>query len=53
MNAGDLVIYQTTYTGPRLAQFLRYVSDRRAMIRLAGTERRVSVDSLRAIGGDA
>ena len=50
MVSGDLVIYHTVNRGARLAQFLRYVSDRRAMIRLAGVERRVHVRSLRAVG---
>ena len=49
MTPGDLVVYRTVNGGVRLVQFLRYLSARRAVIRLDGQERSVFVRSLREI----
>jgi hypothetical protein len=51
MTPGDLVIYHGGKGDPKPVPLLRFLSDRKALIRLAGQERRVLISSLRAIGG--
>jgi hypothetical protein len=49
MNPGDLVIYHRANDGPRPARLVRFLSDKKAVIVLAGQERKVWISSLRAI----
>lgn len=50
MTPGDLVVYHGGKGDPKPALLLRYLSDRKAVILLAGRERSVQVRTLRAIG---
>ena len=50
MTPGDLVVYHGGKGDPKPVLLLRYLSDRKAVIMLAGQERNVFICSLRAIG---
>jgi hypothetical protein len=50
MSPGDLVVYHGGKGDPKPVLLLRFLSDRKAVILLAGQERSVHVRSLRAIG---
>ncbi len=49
MTPGDLVIYDGGKGDPKPVQLLRFLSDKKAVIMLAGQERKVFVRSLQEI----
>jgi len=49
MTPGDLVVYHGDKGDPKPALLLRFLSDKKALIRLAGAERSVRIASLRPL----